>query len=199
MLAAKRDVFNHHYSPVTATHTVPGSPRRAEAESFVRSVFARHYGARVAAFAPNLMLLERNDEVIAATGWRPADGEQLFLERYLDLPIEQAMARLASQHVRRERIVEVGNLAAEKPGSSIHVVLELARHLDRLGYEWVVFTATSELIRIFTRLGLPLLALAPADPSRLGDAAGAWGSYYDTRPVIVAGRIRLALERTGRA
>lgn len=199
MLAAKRDVFNHHSSPVTATHTVPGSPRRAEAESFVRSIFARHYGARVAGFAPNLMLLERHEEVIAATGWRPADGEQLFLERYLDLPIEQAMARLASQHVRRERIVEVGNLAAEKPGSSIHVVLELARHLDRLGYEWVVFTATSELIGIFARLGLPLLALAPADPECLGSEAAAWGSYYDTGPIVVAGRIRAALERTRRA
>jgi hypothetical protein len=199
MLAAKRDVFHHHSSPVAATHTVPGSPRRSEAESFVRGIFARHYGARVASFAPNLMLLERHGEVIAATGWRPADGEQLFLERYLDLPIEQAMAHLASQNVRRDRIVEVGNLAAEKPGSSIHVVLELARHLDRLGYEWVVFTATSELIGIFARLGLPLLALAPADPERLGSEATAWGSYYDTGPIGVAGRIRAALERTRRA
>lgn len=199
MLAAKRDVFNYHSAPATATHTVAGSPRRQEAECFIRDIFARHYGAEVSAFAPNLMLIERHDEVIAATGWRPASDERLFLERYLDMPIEQAMARLADQPVQRERIVEVGNLAAEKPGSSLHVVIELAEHLNRLGYEWVVFTATSELIRIFTRLGLPLLALAPADPSRLGDAAGAWGSYYDTRPVIVAGRIRLALERTGRA
>jgi len=145
------------------------------------------------------MLIERNEEIIAATGWRPASSETLFLERYLDMPIEQAMAELADQPVQRERIAEVGNLAGEKPGSSLQVVVELSAHLNRLGYEWVVFTATSELIRIFTRLGLPLLALAPADPARLGDEAAGWGSYYDNNPIVVAGRIRSALERTGRA
>jgi hypothetical protein len=59
----------------------------------------------------------------------------------------------------------------------------------------VVFTATQELIRIFTKLGLPLLALAKADPARLGEEAGSWGTYYDTQPIVVAGRIQLALER----
>ena len=62
----------------------------------------------------------------------------------------------------------------------------------------MVFTATRELISIFNRLGLPLLALAPADPARLGEAASTWGRYYDTQPVVVAGRIRMALERSRR-
>lgn len=110
------------------------------------------------------------------------------------------MADLAHQRVRREEIVEVGNLAAEKPGGTVQVVLALAAHLDRLGYKWVVFTATRELIGIFNRLGLPLLALAAADPGRLGEAAAAtWGRYYDTQPIVVAGRIRMALERIGPA
>lgn len=54
------------------------------------------------------------------------------------------------------------------------------------------------LIRIFTRLGLPLLALAKADPARLGEGASDWGSYYDTEPVVVAGRVDVAMERIGR-
>lgn len=198
MPTAKRNVFEQRAATVQATHTAAGSPRRQEAEEFVRDVFARHYGARVSAFAPNLTLLEQNQRVIAATGWRPAGDERLFLERYLDQPIEAAMAQLTERPVARERIVEVGNLAADKPGSSIHVILTLAAHFDRLGYEWVVFTATRELVGIFSRLGLPLLALAPADPARLGDEAAAWGRYYETQPIIVAGRIRLGLERAGR-
>ena len=198
MPTAKRNVFEQRAATVQATHTVAGSPRRQEAEDFVRAIFARRYGAQVSAFAPNLTLFEQDARVIATTGWRPAGDSRLFLERYLDQPIEQAMAQLARLPVRRERIVEVGNLAAEKPGSSVHVILTLATHFDRLGYEWVVFTATRELISIFTRLGLPLLALAPADPARLGDEAAAWGSYYDTQPVVVAGRIRLGLDRAGR-
>jgi hypothetical protein len=185
-------------APVVATHIDATSARRSEAEEFIRNIFAFHYGARVSSFAPNLMLLEQQGRLIAATGWRSARSESLFLERYLDSPIEQAMAQLADQSVERERIVEVGNLAAEKSGGSLHVILALASHLDRLGYEWVVFTATQELVGIFSRLGLPLLALAKADPARLGDDAQAWGSYYATEPIIVAGRIRLAIERLGR-
>jgi len=175
------------------------SPRRAEAEAFIAGVFARRYGARVTSFAPNLLLIEQRGRVVAATGWRGAGAEPLFLERYLDEPVERAVSRLAARRVARTRIAEVGNLAAEGNGGSLRVIGALAGRLAALGHEWVVFTATQELIGIFTRLGLPLLALAKADPARLGAAAESWGSYYDTAPVVVAGRIRVALERLGRA
>ena len=62
----------------------------------------------------------------------------------------------------------------------------------------MVFTATQELIGILTKLGLPMLALAKADPARLGDDAAAWGTYYDTQPIVVAGRIQLGLDRMSR-
>ncbi|MBP6708192.1 MAG: thermostable hemolysin [Candidatus Accumulibacter sp.] len=197
MQTARRNVFDSRFEAVTTTHTVVGSPRREETESFIRTIFARHHGADVTSFAPNLLLLEQRERIVAATGWRAAQAAALFLECYLEQPIEQAMADLAHQRVRREEIVEVGNLAAEKPGGTVQVVLALAAHLDRLGYKWVVFTATRELIGIFNRLGLPLLALATADPGRLGEAAATWGRYYDTQPIVVAGRIRMALERIG--
>lgn len=198
MQTAQRKLLQPRTVDVTAAHIDVHSPRRGAVESFIQGVFQRHYGATVSSFAPQLLLLEQNGRMVAATGWRGAGAATLFLERYLDMPIERAMALLADQSVARERIVEVGNLAAEKPGGSLHVILALAAHLDRLGYEWVVFTATQELIGIFTRLGLPLLALCQADPARLGDEAQAWGRYYDTGPIVVAGRIRLALERMGR-
>lgn len=185
-------------TPVLATHVDAGSPRRGEVEAVIRDVFARHYGARVTSFAPNLLLLERHGRKIAACGWRGAQTESLFLERYLDKPIEQVMSRMAEQRIDRGRIVEVGNLAGEKSGGSLHVILALSTHLSRLGYEWVAFTATRELVGIFSRLGLPLLALAKADPSRLGEEAQAWGSYYNSAPVVVAGRIRLAFDLPGR-
>jgi hypothetical protein len=180
---------------ITPCHTQPGSPRRAEAETFVRRVFARRYQAAVSSFAPNLTLLEQRQQIIAAAGWRGAENGRLFLERYLDTPVEQAMARLADESVERRRIVEVGNLASERAGGSVQIILALAGHLAAEGYEWVVFTATAELIRIFAKLGLPLLALAPADPARLGEEAKAWGNYYETAPVVVAGRIRWAFDR----
>jgi hypothetical protein len=185
-------------SLVQVSHHDKVSPRRAAVESFIQSVFSRHYGANVRSFAPQLMLVENSLGPVAAAGWRSAKDSALFLENYLDQPIERAMAKLADQPIERNRIVEVGHLAAEQNGGSLHVILALAAHLHRHGHEWVVFTATRELVSIFARLGLPLLALAKADPSRLGEGARDWGSYYDTEPVIVAGRIRLAMERLGK-
>ncbi|OYY95282.1 MAG: hypothetical protein B7Y41_01890 [Hydrogenophilales bacterium 28-61-23] len=177
------------------------SPRRAEAEAFIRGVFTRHYAARVASFAPDLMLLEhvghsaKVGRIAAAAGWRGTASARLYLESYLDDAVQVRIGRLAGHPVARERIAEVGNLASVSPGGGARMILALAEHLDRLGYEWVVFTATRELIGIFAKLGLPPLALGIADPSRLGAAASDWGRYYDSRPVVVAGRIRLALER----
>ena len=194
----KRTMFDKLATPVLLTHTTAGSAQRPTAEAFVRDVFAEHYQASVSSFAPTLTLFEQDEQLIAAAGWRSAGDEPLFLERYLDAPIEHSVAQLAGQNVARDRIVEVGNLATTRQGSSVHVIFLLAEHFHRSGFEWVVFTATRELVRIFTRLGLPLLALAPADPSRLGDEAAAWGSYYDTKPIVVAGRIRLGLERIGK-
>jgi hypothetical protein len=174
------------------------SPRREATEHFIRGVFARHHGALVRQFAPDLLLLEQAGRIAAAAGWRGASDGPLFLETYLDETVECHIARLAAFPVAREHIAEVGHLAAAKPGGGVGMILALAEHLDRLGFEWVVFTATRELIGIFAKLGLPPLALATADPTRLGAAASDWGRYYDNRPVVVAGRIRLALERRSR-
>jgi hypothetical protein len=184
---------------ISLRHTVAGSPGRAEAEEYVAQVFRDRYAAQVRQFAPNLLLVERDGDVSAAVGWRCAADERLFLESYLDLPVERLITRAAGHAVPRESVVEVGHLAAQRRGGSVDAILGLARHLDALGFEWVVFTATSELIRIFSRLSLPLFALAPADPARLGASARDWGSYYDTAPVVVAGRIRFALQGPGLA
>lgn len=182
-------------STVTAIHVAMDSPRRQEAEAFIKQVFASRYGAQVTSFAPNLMVLEQRGSIIAAAGWRSAKDTPLFLERYLDAPIEQAMAHLAPTPISRERIVEVGHLASQKAGSSVYIFRALASYLNSQGFEWVASTATQELIGIFAKLGLPPLALAAADPARLLDAAGQWGTYYDTQPIVAAGRIKSAIQR----
>ena len=193
--------INHRISqptlPLHAIHVHADSARRTEAERFVRDVFHRRYGARISVFAPCLLMLEQAGHPVAVAGWRGAAAEPLFLENYLDAPIETILHAQTGQELRREQIVEVGNLASEKAGGSLQVILHLARALVEAGHEWVVFTATQEVIGIFAKLGLPLLALAKADPTRLGAAAADWGSYYESAPVVVAGRIRLALERFG--
>lgn len=194
-MAATQSVVRAAVRGLVPKHAIAGSPRRAAGEAFIAEIFRRRHGAELHRFAPNLVLLERSGRIAAAAGWRSAADEPLFLESYLDEPVEAAVSRLAGHPVGRARIVEVGHLASDTSGGTVAVILALASHLDRLGFEWVVFTATDELISIFRRLGLPPLAIAAADQRRLGERADDWGRYYDSRPVVVAGRIRLALER----
>jgi len=172
--------------PIHPTH-----PLRTRCEQFIGARFEQAHGAHVAHFSPYLLgVRDALDRWRAAAGYTPADGRRLFLEQYLDAPIERLLARY---DVQRASIVEVGNLAATSAGMGRTLIPLLARHLHRLGYEWVVFTATRELRNAFARMGLAPLELAPADPARLPDGGARWGRYYANDPVVVAGRIGHAL------
>lgn len=167
----------------------PGTPGRAEVERFVAGIYREHYGADVPGFAP--LLVARRDgagTLVAAAGYRPADGGPLFLERYLDRPVHESLG------APRSGIVEVGHLAAARAGEGRKLILQLGPHLAGRGFQWVVGTLTEELRHLFLRLGIAPQALGVADPALLGAEAARWGSYYDHHPVVLAGAIAPALQ-----
>lgn len=171
----------------------PSHPARAEVERFVAGIYREHYGARVTQFAPTLVA--RRDAagtLVAAAGFRAADGGPLFLERYLDRAVHESLG------APRGRIVEVGHLAAGRAGEGRRLVLQLAPLLAGLGFQWVVGTLTEELRHLFVRLGIAPQALGVADPAVLGDDAARWGSYYDHKPLVLAGAIEPALHALAR-
>lgn len=176
-----------------------GCPGRVEVECFIAQAFDRHYAARIAHFMPELVALRRDGQIEAAAGCRSAAEAPLFLEQYLDAPIEACISQLAGHPTARSGIVELGQLAASRPGAGIALMLRLAHHLSSRGHAWVVFTATAELRGIFVRLGLPLFALAEAAPERLGDQAAAWGRYYEHRPLVVCASLNEAAQRAAQA
>jgi hypothetical protein len=173
------------------------APQRGRVERFIQSVYRRRYGARIAAWAPVLVAVESGSDIIAAAGYRPA-GEPLFLERYLAAPVEQCLRAHADPAPPRERIVEVGHLAAIRVGAGRLLMPLLGRHLAAAGFEWVVSTATQELRRLFKRMGLSPAVLGAADPERLGAEAAQWGSYYAHHPMVVAGSISQGMARLDR-
>jgi hypothetical protein len=171
--------------------------QRARVERFIQAVYRRRYGARIAAWAPVLVALESGPDILAAAGYRPA-GEALFLERYLDAPVEQCLRAHARPAPRRERVVEVGHLAAMRMGAGRRLMPLLGRHLAAAGFEWVVSTATRELRHLLRRMGLSPVVLGQADPKRLGADAAHWGTYYAHGPLVVAGSIAAAISRLER-
>lgn len=166
----------------------PGDCRRAAVETFIAGIYRECYGARIRAFAPNLVVLQSADEIVAAAGYRDASS-RLFLEGYLDVPVEQCLAAATGVIPSRATIVEVGHLASIRNGAGRLLMPFLGAHLAAEGYDWVVSTATEELHHLFRRLGLTPLVLGDADPCKLGGQAADWGSYYDHHPKVLAGSI----------
>ena len=163
-------------------------PQRGELELFVQRAFASRHSARVCSFMPTLLAL-RNDQgdICSVAGFRSAADQPLFLERYLDEPIEHAIASATRRDVSRSQIVEVGNLAGMNCRSAMRLVLQLPRVLLDRGQRWIVFTATDTVRHLLANYRAPLIDIAPAHASRVQGLGDDWGRYYETDPRIMVG------------
>ena len=176
--------------PTTVDALGEESLARREVEGFIRACFHRAYGANVSSFLPLLMALRGDGgEVMAALGMRAAACAPLFLEQYLDVPVEQAIAGRLGGDVRRDGIIEVGNLAVAHPGGARWLITALTAFLHARGDQWVVFTAVPAVRNAFLQLGLNPVPLAPATADRLGPEAREWGTYYAGGPLVMVGRV----------
>jgi hypothetical protein len=144
----------------------------------------------VHAFMPTLLALEgRRGRVCGVVGFRNAATEPLFLERYLDAPVELALAEHVGKPVIRSQIVEVGNLASLSCRAACHLVAALPRVLLADGNQWIVFTATAAVRGMLAKFRAPVIELARATRDRL-DEGEEWGRYYDNDPRVVAGYLQ---------
>ncbi|CAH0280178.1 thermostable hemolysin [Pseudomonas mediterranea] len=173
------------------TGALPDDPLRETFEAFIQHRFRQAHGADIRHFMPELFGVHNGDgELCAVAGVRRAHLEPLFLERYLDEPIEPLISTAADRPVDRAGIVEVGNLAASDTGSARMSIIAITYLLAMGGLEWVTFTGNIGLVNSFHRLGLKPVTLCAADPQRLGDERQHWGSYYESKPWVHVGNIR---------
>lgn len=171
----------------------PRKGERRRVERFIEDTYAEAYGSRIQSHYPTLMSVQDETGVIyAVVGFRHASEERLFLEQYLDGPVDAVLAQAIGAPVERDHVVEVGGLASSGQGATVFLFAAMAHHLQREGLRFAVATATGELRRIFSRAGLGALKIARADPRRLQDGGGAWGAYYQSDPVVLAGCIATA-------
>lgn len=131
----------------------------------------------------------RSEQPMAALAVRRAADETLFLETYLGMPIEMAASSALGRPVERSAIVEIGCLAATPTPAMLRLWGEAAVLLSA-HHSVAVATLTLPLRKMFTRVGLPFVELATADPALLpGTARDDWGRYYDSQPIVCAGDI----------
>ena len=169
----------------------PKSVERVEAENFVRNSFKVHYGAHIEHFLPTLMTLRNDDgRLLAVLGLRHPEQEALYLERYLDSPVQQVLSGAINTEVTRTELIEVGNFAVGAAGGGRWLITALTALLHGAGRHWAVFTCGPILRNAFDRLGVELIDLAAASPDCLTPAESAlWGSYYASKPRVMAANV----------
>ncbi|CAA0082325.1 Uncharacterised protein [Zhongshania aliphaticivorans] len=159
---------------------------RPEVERYIADKFDARYGARVKQFMPELLTLQCNNDISAAVGFRSAQFESLFLERYLDTTADQQLSKILGYRLARSSITEIGNLVSTWRGSSQLLFIALTELMVQRGCQWTIFTATPEVSKLLNRLGLEQIVLCHADGHRLGHDLKNWGSYYDAKPAVTA-------------
>lgn len=137
------------------------------------------------------MLVSLRDEqgdVLAVCGFRNAVTGRLFLETYLDEPVEAVLFSRCGNKVLRENIIEIGNFAAYKVGMLRRMIAALAPCIYESGVvQWALFTVVPEIRNAFGRMGIELVHICQADRSRLDpEQQKEWGSYYDAQPQVMA-------------
>ncbi|MGB6190372.1 MAG: thermostable hemolysin [Aeromonas molluscorum] len=162
--------------------------QKAELQAYIQHAYQREFDASIPHFLPCLVGLYRADGLlVGACGLQLARDEPLYLEQYLEQPIEDAIARGLGLQTARERIIEVGNFACLTPGNARLMFAALTCLLCDNDLDVVVFTGTAKLRNSFHRLHLEPVELASAEPHRVGEDAQAWGAYYQCQPRVMAG------------
>lgn len=146
------------------------------------------FGASVQPAFTNWQQKGSADKASAALGYRRAGPDPLFLEAYLDDTIEDLVSARLGRRVERGAIVEIGNFASDNALAMIELWGAAANDLGGQS-EVAVATLTAPLRRMFARIGVPVVRIAPARPERLAGDAAAWGSYYRHDPWVCVGVI----------
>lgn len=165
---------------VSASYMQPG---RESIERFIASIFHVSYNAKILTFLPLLLGIKTDEQLVGALGLQAAERRELFVEQYLDQPIEAAIGH----QFARDEIVELGNLASAKPGQGVLLYLLAVAALHRSGMPGLVFAANRAVRTSIRRIGFTAHPIAPAQAACLGDKARDWGSYYNGDPWVMLG------------
>jgi len=178
----------YHIDEITAHPVNQHDACRYEVEQFIAAVFYQSYQAKIDSFMPELIALrDQNGVLMAAFGIHQASAGALFLEQYIDQPIEALFSEKLRLPIAREAITSIGNLAVANPRNAAILIAHVIKYSLITGIQWCVATAHHSLQNGLIKGGRDVYPLHAADPARLtAEEQARWGRYYDKQPEIVA-------------
>jgi len=160
-----------------------GSKNRNEIEAFIKQGFAKAYNAKISITTPHLLALS-NGNYKAALGIR-SGHDKLFLEQYLSGAIEQQSVFL-DNNVKRQDIVEISHLFSNAKRFTIPLFMVTAVSLFYLNYKYLVFSGNEKVVKLLDNAGVSTTFIGHADPRKIQTSTDDWGSYYSSKPKIMA-------------
>lgn len=168
-----------------------GEPAAQGARRFIEARYLQMFGAHAPVRYPNLLVLtDRQGRTEAALGLRRACEGPLFLEHYLAVPAEDAIAGLTGFAPGRDGLVELGGFAARSSRAATYLVTAMAAYMHHQGYTHALVTSTGRLRRLFAMFEFDLRCLGDAHRHALPDGGRSWGLYYDDAPRVLMGRVQ---------
>lgn len=150
----------------------------------IRKRYRQAFSADIEVAYPEIAYVtDAAHNALAALGLRSAATEPLFLEQYLDSPIQDTL------NVSRVKITEIGNLVSSRRDVTPGLFITAALLLNRRGTEYAVATGNQLLEKRLRMLGMKPERLAPATMERLAECHENWGDYYQKQPQVLCGSV----------
>ena len=131
---------------------------RVAVEQYIAESYAQHFSASLMSLMPILVCANRPGQAAHLFfGIRSAGKQSLYLENYLNEPVEQALmgavqAKFDSRPIDRNAILEIGNMVISDTSSIQDDLTSIALFCHEMGYQHVVCTATRMLRLIFLKI-----------------------------------------------
>lgn len=166
------------------------SEARVSLEARIRSGFGMHFDACVEGFMPRFAHYRHTGGATGVIGIRRASDEPLFLENYLDVPVESVIAEATGTLPGRDRIAEVGQFVVDDRDIVTCFFRDLVPFLIENDFDWVCFTGTDRIRALLVRIGFHGLPIARAEETRVRRSPDRWGRYYDFDPIVILGKLQ---------
>ena len=192
MLAAIQEIIEPPINGII--QATEGDDLHRIACEFTKDQYEARFGCTLTEFYPNTVSVYEDGVLTAVAGFRGAGTGKLFLEQYLETPIEQCIWAKFTPPAERHEIVELGGFAATSRRAALPLMIYLAPALYELGYKKLVCTANKPIQMCLRTLGLDPIFVADADQGKLKTSDEDWGTYYNGQPQVFTGDIEAGIE-----